>query len=68
MAWKRGGGGCMMMGNSRYPCDDIYRNTKTGKEIIVFSTKSAHFTMPDKVEDPKELLKIKGVKKEIVDY
>jgi hypothetical protein len=61
--WKHIGGGCMLMGNSKFPADDSYENIKTVEVITLVSTREAHLKMPARAKSIAELLKIKGVKK-----
>ena len=60
--WKRMGGGCYFVGNMKFPCDDEYRNTKTGKCVTVYSTIEAHFSMPSKIGSIKQLLNLPNVR------
>ena len=62
MAWILMGGGCLIAGNSKFPCDDTFRNEKTGKEIWVRTTIDRHFSMPSKVRSLSQIYKLSGVK------
>jgi hypothetical protein len=59
--WIQGGGGCGLGGRSRYPADTDYHR---GRELFrIYSTQAVRYgdALPDKVLDPRTLLKIRGV-------
>ncbi len=55
------GGGCGMIGSSKYRCDDLYENVRTGEEIGFLCTRETHIRMPYKATK-KELMSIPGTK------
>ena len=61
--WKWYGGGCRVVGDDLYPCDDAYENVETGERVTVYSTRERHFDLPKHgVNDIAELYTLDGVK------
>ncbi len=61
MTWQRIAGGCLLLSDTEYPCDDQYENTETMERVTVYSTQERHFTMPTQVASPSELHDLSGV-------
>ena len=45
-----------MVGDLRFPCDDVYEHVATKERIKLLSTKEAHFIMPTETDDPLALI------------
>ena len=61
MTWEHIGGGCCLKCDNSYPCDDDFRNSKTGERVRFYSTKAAHFAMPGTVRTLVEIRDLEGV-------
>lgn len=59
--WKHTGGGCMLMTQDTYPCDDTYENSETGETLELRCTVDAHFAMPFAAQSKESLLGLPGV-------
>jgi hypothetical protein len=55
----------MLGDGSKYPSDDTYLDTETGKRYSVECTVAAHFSMPDEVDSLDELTAMPGVCKDV---
>lgn len=62
--WVHTGGGCGIGDSSSHPCDDTYENRDTGERVTFLSSIEAHFSMPEKLENLKNISRRKGVKLE----
>jgi hypothetical protein len=63
--WRHTSGGTVF-NDSKFPCDDSYKNTRTKEVVYVFSTPKAHFKMPARVRKPSDLIRRAGVSKKVV--
>ena len=62
MKWEHLAGSSHPGYGSRYCCHDVYLNTETKDVVEIFCTEKAHFSLPDAVDDIKEILEREGVK------
>jgi len=44
-----------------YPSDASYKNTRTGRRILIRAETGAYFALPDRVRKPSDLLRRAGV-------
>lgn len=63
--FRHTGGGTMLVDNARYPSDDTYLDTETGRYYKLRSTVEAHFKMPGGVDSLKKITAMPGVCKKI---
>lgn len=61
--WKLIGGGTLLLGQVKYPCDVHFYNKKLKKHFMVSCTREAYFNMPESVRYPSEILIRRGVNK-----
>lgn len=63
--WKHTGGGCGVgpLGCRPMPCDDAYRNTKTGERATFQTTTERHFDMPRTARSLTEIERLPGTKR-----
>ena len=61
MAWVHTGGGCMLAGMKKHPCDDAYKNERNGERVTFYTTPERHFNMPSKVSSLGQIKRLKGV-------
>ena len=59
--WTKVGGGCFLIGDDPYPCDDSYENKK-GERVVVHSTKDKTFEMPESTNTLTALFGLHGVR------
>lgn len=60
--WVHEGGGCFLAAPGEpYACDDDYTHVRTGLRVTVLSTQAAHFRMPSRVRNLRQLKTRKGV-------
>lgn len=58
--WILAGGGTLLIGNSKFPCDARYITKNT--EFNIKCTSEAYWKLPDRVRNISTLLARKGVK------
>ena len=63
MSWNHIGGGCRLIGDRNFPCDDEYENSETGERIRLYTTMDAHFDMPRIASTISELQVREGVQR-----
>jgi len=61
MGWRHDGGGCKVGSTDLHPCDDTYLNEETGQTATFKTTTAAHFTLPKRVADLREVRALPGV-------
>ena len=60
--WKHTGGGTAVCSKDAYASDDFYQNVKLDTEVRLKTTVWRHFSMPCRVKNYKDLLRLPGVR------
>jgi len=58
--WSHIGGGCLVIGDDPFPCDDTYENSVTQELRTVHCTMEVHFSLPLEVAEFQEIENLCG--------